>query len=96
MSTVLTGTVAIEYMRITMTYHGLELERKTGLFMTRGIKASYVAKDDLARVGVLYRNKPITRKTRIPLETLINMYGAFKFAYEESNKENLEKNIVNT
>lgn len=90
----LEGRTSIEFMRICMTLSGIELERKTGLYATRGIKFSWVAKNDLARAGITYKGKPISRRTRIPLAELYTMYEAYKKKYEDENQNVLRENIT--
>jgi len=90
----LEGKVCVEFMRIAMTLSGITLERKTGLYMTRRIKASYIAKDDLARAGVKYKGKPISRRTRIPLLELYEIYEAYYEKYKTENHNVLRENIT--
>lgn len=88
------GKTSINFMRLAMTLSGLTLEMKTGMYMTRGVKASYVAKDDLARAGFTYKGRKITRRTRIPFEDLIPMYQKYFDKYKEENQNVLRENIT--
>lgn len=90
-ATVLTGK-AIEWYRMKALLSALGLEMK-GIPLSRKRKASHMVKDELGRAGVTNRGKPITYRSRIPLEDLYAMYEARIRTYEYDNGPEIKAGI---
>lgn len=94
MSTIFTGEVATELFRRKVVLSALNLE-KVGIRANRHVKASIVAKDDLGRTDELWQGLPITSRSRIPINKLIEKYEWYIRMYEARNAQELKENIKN-
>jgi hypothetical protein len=93
---VINGSTAVTYFRMAKVLLGMDkIERRFPKgFVCRGLKFSLAAKDDLARAGISYRGRPITRRSRIPLDELIGLYGTLVEQYHRDNQNVLRENIT--